>query len=58
MGNRIPNIEYIYKIVNYIHILPLEKREKLTKLKDLDKSEVVSIESIIKKEKAKLLEIK
>lgn len=58
MINRIPNIEYIYKIVNYIHILSTEKREKLTKLKDLNKTEVISVESIIKKEKAKLLEIK
>lgn len=65
MVKSIPNIEYIYKIVNYIHMLPIKDREKLLSINDLENSKKVvnnnkteSIEEIIEKEKNILLSIK
>lgn len=58
MITRVPNIENLYKIVNYIHILPIWKRENLNKLEDLNKQNNETISEIILKEKNKLLSIK
>lgn len=57
LATNIPKIEYIYKIINYIHMLPVKEREELTSLKK-EKNETETIEKIIEKEKKVLLNIK
>ena len=55
----IPNIDKIYKIVNYLHTLPKEKREEiksLDKINEWEKKE--SVEEVIELEKNNLLAIK